>query len=389
MRYWMADTSMNLKIGPFVSSSDGYTPMTGLTISQSDIRLSKNGGDFAQSSDTGGASHDENGWYDLTLSTSDTNSEGNLVVAIDKAGALPVWVDIMIVPITVFNSLVGGSDYLQTDVRQIEGTDATNQLGTSVGSALNTYDPPTKAEMDAGFAALNDLTAAEVNAEVDTALADYDPPTKAELDSGLAGLNDPDAATIADAVWEEDIVAAHNTGDTAGALLDDLGTPADFKADVSALALEANVETHAGNALTTYDPPTKAEMDAVHATTDGLIAAVDTMVDSILADTGTDGVVLADNAITAAKMATDAIGADELAADAAIEIADAILKRDWTSVSGEAARSVLNALRFLRNKWSISGTTLTVTEEDDSTSAWTASLTTDGGADPVTASDPT
>ena len=72
-------------------------------------------------------------------------------------------------------------------------------------------------------------------------------------------------------------------------------------------------------------------------------------------------------------------------------IADAILKRDWSSVTGEAGRSVLNALRFLRNKWSVSGTTLTVTKEDDSTSAWTATLTTTAasGADVITSSDPT
>lgn len=68
--------------------------------------------------------------------------------------------------------------------------------------------------------------------------------------------------------------------------------------------------------------------------------------------------------------------------------ADAFLTRDWTSVTGEAARSSLNALRFLRNKWSISGSTLTVTEEDDTTTAWTAALTTNASVDPVTASDP-
>jgi hypothetical protein len=73
---------------------------------------------------------------------------------------------------------------------------------------------------------------------------------------------------------------------------------------------------------------------------------------------------------------------------AANDNADALLKRDWTSVSGEAARSVLNALRAVRNKWTISGTTLTVTKEDDSTTAYTSSLTTAAGADSITASDP-
>lgn len=73
-------------------------------------------------------------------------------------------------------------------------------------------------------------------------------------------------------------------------------------------------------------------------------------------------------------------------------IADALLTRDWTAVSGEAARSVLNALRFLRNKWAITGAsnprTLTVYEEDDSTTAWDSSINTAAG-DPVSDSDPT
>jgi len=69
-------------------------------------------------------------------------------------------------------------------------------------------------------------------------------------------------------------------------------------------------------------------------------------------------------------------------------IADALLKRDMSVVSGEASRSPLNALRALRNKASISGTTLTVTKEDDTASAWTATITTDAAAQPITAVDP-
>jgi hypothetical protein len=52
------------------------------------------------------------------------------------------------------------------------------------------------------------------------------------------------------------------------------------------------------------------------------------------------------------------------------------------------ARSPRNALRFLRNKWGVAGTTLTVTKEDDTTEAWTATVTATPGADPVTGSDP-
>ncbi len=72
----------------------------------------------------------------------------------------------------------------------------------------------------------------------------------------------------------------------------------------------------------------------------------------------------------------------------ATQNADALLKRDMSAVTGESARSPLNALRLLRNKRSIAASTLTVTKEDDSTSAWTATLTTDGTAEPVTIVDP-
>lgn len=69
-------------------------------------------------------------------------------------------------------------------------------------------------------------------------------------------------------------------------------------------------------------------------------------------------------------------------------VADATLKRDMSSVTGEASRSLLNAVRFLRNKWSISSSTLTVTKEDDATTAWTSALTTSSSGNPVSASDP-
>lgn len=68
--------------------------------------------------------------------------------------------------------------------------------------------------------------------------------------------------------------------------------------------------------------------------------------------------------------------------------ADALLKRDWTAVTGEAARSVLNALRMLRNRWGVAADTLTVYKEDDSTTAWTAVVTDTAGADPITEVDP-
>jgi hypothetical protein len=72
----------------------------------------------------------------------------------------------------------------------------------------------------------------------------------------------------------------------------------------------------------------------------------------------------------------------------ATENADALLNRDMSAVSDTNSRSPLNALRFLRNKWEIGGGTLSVKKEDDSTDAWTSSVSTDAAAEPVIGSDP-
>lgn len=98
--------------------------------------------------------------------------------------------------------------------------------------------------------------------------------------------------------------------------------------------------------------------------------------------------------ITTSAAAASPIKFDLVAVDPAnigVEIADALLDRNMaTGVdSGSASvRTVRQALRFLRNKWSVAGSTLTVTKEDDTATSWTSALTGTPGADPVTASDP-
>lgn len=83
----------------------------------------------------------------------------------------------------------------------------------------------------------------------------------------------------------------------------------------------------------------------------------------------------------------DAIG--QVSVSNTDSIADAVLKRDWTLITGEASRSLLNAARFLRNKWSLAAGVLTITKEDDTTTAWDGAATGTPAADPVTGVDPT
>ena len=97
--------------------------------------------------------------------------------------------------------------------------------------------------------------------------------------------------------------------------------------------------------------------------------------------------------VTAAAIATGAIDADALATDAVTEIADGLLARDigsGTSAGTLNERTVRSALRALRNKSAIVGSTLTVCKEDDDTDtpAWTAAVSSSASADPVTGIDP-
>jgi hypothetical protein len=68
--------------------------------------------------------------------------------------------------------------------------------------------------------------------------------------------------------------------------------------------------------------------------------------------------------------------------------ADDLLKRDMSAVSGESARSPLNAMRILRNK--VDAVNGIVYKEDDSTSAWTFATTSvaAGSANVITVIDP-
>lgn len=74
-----------------------------------------------------------------------------------------------------------------------------------------------------------------------------------------------------------------------------------------------------------------------------------------------------------------------------VENADALLNRDMstgTDSGSSTVRTPRQALRFLRNKWSISGGSLTVTKEDDSTTSWSGSVTENGAQNAVSSIDP-
>ncbi len=238
----------------------------------------------------------------------------------------------------------------------------------------------------------NDLSAAEVNAQVDTALSDIG--LDHLLSAAVVGTDVVDNSVVAYLVssaatadWDTFV----NTTDSLQAIRDTapLGTAmrGTDSAALASVCTEARLaELDAANIPADVDAilTDTADMQPKLGTPAGAsisadIATVDTNVDAILADTGTDGVVVA-------SINTDALDAVALAADAANEIADALLARNIAGGSS-SGRIVTDALRFLRNRWAISGGTLTVYQENDTTSGWTAAVTTTA-ADPISEVDP-
>lgn len=120
MTAWLKQsTAVTLLIGPFLDETDGKTAETGLTVSQADVRLSKNGGNMAQKHESTACTHDEIGMYTCKLDTTDTNTLGILQVCVHESGALPVFATYMVVPANVWDSMFG-ADMLKVDVHSID-----------------------------------------------------------------------------------------------------------------------------------------------------------------------------------------------------------------------------------------------------------------------------
>ena len=109
------NTAATLKAGPFVSATDGFTLSTGgIPLASTDVRLSKNGGDFAGKASATTSVYDENGYYDVALSTGDIGTAGRLKVHFyQTTGFLPcAWQDFVVLPEPVYDARVSATGYL-------------------------------------------------------------------------------------------------------------------------------------------------------------------------------------------------------------------------------------------------------------------------------------
>lgn len=93
--------SQAVVLGPFVDTAGAV--VSGLTLANTDIRLSKNGADIV-AKNSGGCTYDEVGMYTCTFDATDSNTAGRLQVTVNKTGALPVYAEFQVATQSVFDS---------------------------------------------------------------------------------------------------------------------------------------------------------------------------------------------------------------------------------------------------------------------------------------------
>ncbi len=326
-------------------ATDHVSGKAGLTLT---ITASKDGAAFGAITPT--VTDLGSGWYKLALTTAHTDTLGDVALHITGAGADPADLVAQVVGYDFADAVRLGLSALPNAAAGAAG-------GLPLGDA-------------AGKVALTSAEHTAVAADAQTGL------TAQGYTSTRAGYLDTLNGLVA-AIWS-DLLTGITTAGSVGKLIKDYldaavtsrstyaggdtsGTTTLLGRIAGAITItggKVDVNDKTGFSLATAPPAAAAIADAVW-------------------DEATSGHQTAGSA-----------GAILAAVPAANDNADALLKRDWTAVSGAAGRSVLNALRALRNKVSVSGGTLTVTGEDDATPAWTADVVTDAAAEPIVSVDP-
>lgn len=119
-------TAVTVRVGPFMDATDAVTPETGITLGAADQAelLKHSGATVDISGATWAAITGCGGYYDLSLTTSHTDTLGMLTVVVqDTSVCLPAPAfRAMVVPAAIYDSLIGGTDTLPADVTQWSGT---------------------------------------------------------------------------------------------------------------------------------------------------------------------------------------------------------------------------------------------------------------------------
>ena len=295
MKLLRANTAVDVLIGPFVDSTDGDTDETGLTIAQADVRLSKNAQNMAQKNDANAATHDELGYYNCPLDTTDTNTEGQLDIIVHESGALHVKGEFMVLAEAAWDSMFVAKDdgFMDVNIKTVGRTDTQETEADNLESACSNYS----------------VTRGLTGTAVPAVAAD-----------GVGGLPISDAGGL-----DLDAILA-DTNELQG----------DW---TNAGRLDAILDIIAAD--TTTDIP-------------ALIATAQTDLDTI---TGASGVIIPDGELVAAKFGADCLTAAKVAADVHTEGATAVWASSNSTLTKAYSLIMEQIYQFLHNDMNITDAT--------------------------------
>ena len=416
MQLLRANTAIDVLIGPFLDSTDGNTVETGLTILQADVRLSKNGQNIAQKNDANAAAHDELGYHNCPLDTTDTNTEGLLDLLVHEAGALAVRHQYMVMSEAAYDSMFAAKDagFMDVNIKTIGRADTTETEATNLEAACAAYSvtrgltgtavPDAVCDAagglvmsDAGGFDADELYDAIVTDAAGTNIAIDIIAVKAETASILADTDDIGVAGVGltavpwNAAWDAEVesevtdsLIAHNLDHFMKTAVADR----DIMAEVVDGTVLANLMTKTDGDTSDFDPDT----DSLEAIRDKLTdietdtnelqgdwanaGRLDAILDIIAADTTTDipaligtaqadldiitgasGVIIQDGTIVAASLGADCITAAKVAADVHTENATAVWAKENATLTKAYGLIMAQVYQFLHNDMNITDAT--------------------------------
>lgn len=378
----------------FTKASDPTAFFTG-TLLTSEVQVTTRDGATtnAAASIATAPTHEGNGVFEINLSASEMNHDEIIIVLVpSSADVVPESISIVTEP-------------TPADVLEVQKT-AVSGISDFRATGFSTFDPAVDTVASVGavtgnvagsVGSLGAQAKLDVNAQVDTALADYDAPTKAELDAGLAALNDFDPAV--------DVVASVTTvGSVSGSVT--VGSIAANAVNASSLAADAVSEIQSGLATASAQSTAQADLDVITGAdgvtlassqanyapaTASALSSVSSNVDAVLTDTGTT--LPGTLATISGKIDTIDSICDQVLNDTstgvaistaqAQALADEVLKRSVSNVESGAAEHTLATIVLAILESSRSSTTWTIKRTDGLTTHSSKVLTLDDTAKPV------
>ena len=389
--------------GPFVASADGETAQTALTINQADIIIRKAGGNtWAQKAATGGATAVASGMYAVNIGTGDSDTVGVLDLFSHVSPALYVKQSYIVLPGLVYDSFIGGTDFLQVDSHQASGTNILTLLDNAISSrlaatatevgridvtvssrvpataaSLTNLDVTTSSRLAATAAVLNmiDVSGSSRVAATAATWANLDATVSSVYTKASGAATELGVGNIDNKISSR--LAATATGVTNLPNLDVLvSSRMAGTAQVSAVyATATQVTDKTGYALTTAFDPATQYVSAIHATatqvsdkTGYALTAVYDLAKTAAQASAADAILVKTDVTTSSRFAATATEVGRI---------DVTLStRSTSAVQQQVSASATDIWDWSRGNWTVdpAASAMTAFRSDGTTTLWTYSL---------------